>query len=137
MKHKFKAKEVCKLSLNYSRGSELWIDSHCSVVDQIFNKKKKKKLKFCLLFLSTGYKCWKIFDILCRYLSSRYRIYVLIIWQKSLCMIYLFFMINLDIPKPVFNNSIIFKKNISAVSGAIAYSTSVSYCSISILSQPQ
>lgn len=100
-------------------------------------KKKKKKLKFCLLFLSTGYKCWKIFDILCRYLSSRYRIYVLIIWQKSLCMIYLFFMINLDIPKPVFNNSIIFKKNIPAVSGAIAYSTSVSYCSISILSQPQ
>jgi len=46
-------------------------------------------------------------------------------------------MINLDIPKPVFNNSIIFKKNIPAVSGAIAYSTSVSYCSISILSQPQ
>lgn len=36
-----------------------------------------------MLFLSTGYKCWDIFDISCRYLASKYRIYVLIIWQKT------------------------------------------------------
>lgn len=135
MKHKFKLKRyanfhwIIREVLNYELTAiAVWLIKFSTT---------KKKLKFCLLFLSTGYKCWKIFDILCRYLSSRYCIYVLIIWQKSLCMIYLFFMINLDIPKPVFNNSIIFKKNIPAVSGAIAYSTSVSYCSISILSQPQ
>ena len=52
-------------------------------------------------------------------------------------MMYLFFMIKLDIPNPGFDNSIIFKKDILAVSDAIVYSTSVSYCPISILSQPQ